>query len=297
VFFLGLHIKIPRISAQHSEEVRWGPVHEFQAGPPSQLQVFDGWVSRASAVQLHNTQGPSSGIGQLAKRFDYGETPPRTKRGHSSWLECMGNNRIDTICHTSYYMSSNKGRLSLPQERHLLRRARALDEQALSAIFDMYYPLLYRYIYHQVGHTTTAEDLTADVFIRLLKQLRSGHGPDRRLKPWLYRVAHNLVVDHWRRDAHRDHDQLDEELPAVEEGTEQQAQRAILRQQARAALDTLTDKQRAVIILKFLEGMDNAEIAEVLEMTVGAAKALQSRGLAAMRSYLVRSGAVTEDQT
>ncbi len=194
-------------------------------------------------------------------------------------------------------MSSIIGRPSLPQDRDLLRRARALDEQALGAIFDMYYPLLYRYIYHQVGHTTTAEDLTAEVFLRLLRQLRSERGPDRRLKAWLYRVAHNLVVDHWRRDAHRHHEQLDEQLPDVEEGTEQQAHRAILRRQARAALDTLTDKQRAVIILKFLEGMDNTEIADVLEMTVGAAKALQSRGLAAMRSYLVRSGAVTEDQT
>ena len=193
-------------------------------------------------------------------------------------------------------MSSTIGRLPLPQDNDLLRRAKALDEQALGAIFDTYYPLLYRYIYHQVGHATTAEDLTAEVFIRLLKQLRAGRGPDRRLKPWLYRVAHNLVVDHWRRDAHRDHEQLDEQLLAGEEGTEQQAQRAILRQQARAALNTLTNKQRAVIILKFLERMDNAEIADVLEMTVGAAKAMQSRGLAAMRTYLVRSGAVTEGQ-
>ena len=75
---------------------------------------------------------------------------------------------------------------------------------------------------------------------------------------------------------------------------EGEAHRATLRAQARAALDELTDKQRAVIILKFLEGCSNREVSQILETSVGAVKALQHRGLAAMRRHLVNSGAIEE---
>ena len=180
-------------------------------------------------------------------------------------------------------------------EHDLLRRARKLDESALGATYDAYYQPLYRYIYHHVGHVATAEDLTAEVFSRFLGHIKTGRGPERHLKAWLYRVAHNLIVDESRRRAHRDHEPLYEGLAAAEQDVATQAQRAILHRQARAALTRLTPKQRAVIILKFLEGLDNIEIARILEMSVGAVKALQHRGLGAMRRYLARSGAVTEE--
>lgn len=180
-------------------------------------------------------------------------------------------------------------------ERGLLRRAFSLDETALAEIFDTYYPLLYRYIYHHVRHQQTAEDLTAEVFSRMLAQLADGRGPGRHLKAWLYRVAHNLVVDESRRRVHRDHDPLDERAVAGEQDVEKQTQSAILQRQARSALEELTPKQRAVIILKFLEGYDNKEISRILEMSVGAVKALQHRGLASMRRYLVRWGAIGEE--
>jgi RNA polymerase sigma-70 factor (ECF subfamily) len=180
-------------------------------------------------------------------------------------------------------------------ELDLLRRARSLDESALGAVFDTYYPLLYRHIYYHVGHQETAQDLTAEVFARMLAQFAEGHGPERHLRAWLYRVAHNLVVDESRRRVHRDHDPLDEHMVSAEEGVESQTQAAILWQQARVALMELTSRQRTVIILKFLEGYDNREISRILEMRVGAVKALQHRGLASMRRYLARAGVIEED--
>lgn len=180
-------------------------------------------------------------------------------------------------------------------ERELLDRARSLDESALGVIFDTYYPLLYRYVYHHVRHKATAEDLTAEVFVRMLAQIAKGRGPKRHLKAWLYRVAYNLVVDDSRRRVHRDHEPLDERMTSAEQDIEAQAQRAIMWQHARIALEQLTPKQRTVIILKYLEGMENAEIARILSTSVGAVKSLQHRGLASMRRYLVRTGVITEE--
>jgi RNA polymerase sigma-70 factor (ECF subfamily) len=177
----------------------------------------------------------------------------------------------------------------LVEEQALLRGARELDEPALNTIFETYYPLLYRYIYHHVRHRTTAEDLTAEVFSRMLEQLAKDRGPSQHLKAWLYRVAHNLVVDHARRQVHRDHDPLDEGMVSTEHDVETEVHSAILQQQAATALENLTPMQRAVIILKYLEGYTNAEIAPILELTVGAVKALQHRGLASMRRYLAHA--------
>jgi RNA polymerase sigma-70 factor (ECF subfamily) len=184
---------------------------------------------------------------------------------------------------------------TLADEGELLRRARLLDESALGEIFDIYYPLLYRYTYHHVRHRVTAEDLAAEVFVRMLAQLADGRGPKRHLRAWLYRVAHNLVVDESRRRVHRDHATLDERTVPSEQDVGAETETAILRQQARAALEELTPKQRAVIFLKFLEGYENKEISRMLSISVGAVKALQHRGLAAMRRWLVRTGAITEE--
>jgi len=176
----------------------------------------------------------------------------------------------------------------LVEEQALLHGARELDEPALSAIFETYYPPLYRYIYQHVRHRVTAEDLTAEVFSRTLEQLAQGRGPRRHLKAWLYRVAHNLVVDHARRQVHRDHDPLEEGMVSAGQPVEMEVHGTILRQRAASALQRLTPMQRAVIILKYLEGYTNDEVAPMLELSVGAVKALQHRGLASMRRYLAR---------
>jgi RNA polymerase sigma-70 factor (ECF subfamily) len=166
-----------------------------------------------------------------------------------------------------------------------------LEEEALGEIFDTYYPILYRYIYYHTHHQQTAEDLTAEVFTRMLERLADGRGPQRHLRAWLYRVAYNIVVDESRRRIHRDHDPLDEGTAQTGEDVEEQAQAAILRDQARGALQSLTAKQQAVLILKYLEGCENSEVAQIMGLTVGAVKSLQHRGLAAMRRHLERMGA------
>jgi RNA polymerase sigma-70 factor (ECF subfamily) len=179
-------------------------------------------------------------------------------------------------------------------KRSLLRRVRALEEEAIGTVFDMYYPLIYRYIYHHVRHQPTAEDLTGEVFTRMLEQLVKGGGPDRNLKAWLYRVAYNLIVDNSRRQVHRDHEPLPEQVLSVERKVDEQVHQNLLKERAQAALDTLTPKQRTVIVLKFLEGWSNREVSRVMQTSVGAVKALQHRGLASMQRYMQRSEAQNE---
>jgi RNA polymerase sigma-70 factor (ECF subfamily) len=185
----------------------------------------------------------------------------------------------------------------LIDDRELLHRARSLDLSALGAIFERYYPPLYRHIYYHVRHRETAEDLTAEVFARTLAELAKGRGPKRYLKAWLYRVAFNLIVDDSRRRVHRDHRPLDEEMASLEAGVEARVQTSILRQEAWNALAALTVKQRVVIVSRFLGGQENREIARTLKTSVGAVKALQHRGLAAMRRYLERAGVIEEGST
>ncbi len=178
------------------------------------------------------------------------------------------------------------GEKHLIEERDLLRRARQLDEAALATIFDTYFPALYRYFYHHVHQAQLAEDLAAEVFCRLLEQLAKRSGPRRHLRAWLYRVAYNLVVDNSRRSVHRNHDSLEEDTACVTLDLEERTDASLLRAEARAALMSLTPQQREVIILKFLEGYENQEVARILGTTVGAVKALQHRGLAALEQAL-----------
>lgn len=182
-------------------------------------------------------------------------------------------------------------------EQTLLRQARALDEAALNAIFEMYYDKLYRYIYHHTGSVPVAQELASDVFQRFLEALHDGRAPDHYLQAWLYRVAHNLTVDHLRKQEHRQHEPLSYELESSEQPVGQQAQRSILQDHAREALEHLTEKQRAAISLRYLEGLTNEEVARVLNASVGAVKALQHRGLRAMRRHLAKIGVITEDES
>ena len=168
----------------------------------------------------------------------------------------------------------------------LLQKARAFDREALTAVYDQYHPLLYRYIIRQVSDEETARELTAVVFERFLAAIKKGNGPEQQLKAWLYRTAHNLVIDHYRRQAHRDHLPLSESVASSGDGPAHQAERHLLGEQVFQALPSLTPDQQQVIALKFLEGFSNAEVADLMGKPIGAVKALQHRGLARLQALL-----------
>jgi RNA polymerase sigma-70 factor, ECF subfamily len=168
-----------------------------------------------------------------------------------------------------------------------LRQAQQGDTQALAAIYDRYHDPLYAYIYRRVGEVEAARDLTGELFRRFLEALRLGNGPDQHLRAWFYRSAHNLVVDYYRRQQHRQHLPLQEEVLAAPENPAAAAEVAVEAARVRQALQQLTADQQQVLALKFLQGLSNEEVAAVMEKPVGAVKALQHRGLKALQRQLL----------
>lgn len=163
----------------------------------------------------------------------------------------------------------------------------AFDGTNLADIYDEYYAPIYRYIYRQVSDVETARDLTADVFHRLLQAIQKGNGPRQDTKAWLYRSAHNIVIDYYRRQQHRDHLPLFEGIVDGDMDLAKTAEMNLAADSLRQALNELTPEQRQVITLKFLAGLSNIEVAEVMEKPIGAVKSLQHRALAALQRQLV----------
>jgi RNA polymerase sigma-70 factor (ECF subfamily) len=162
----------------------------------------------------------------------------------------------------------------------------AVDRARLAAIYDEYYPLIYRYVYRQVGDVEITRDLAAEVFHRLLRTVQRESHLGQYVKAWLYRTAHNIVVDHYRRQQHRHHVPLNEELVNTADDPVAIAERRMSAAQLRVALQELTEDQHQVIVLKFLEGLSNQEVADILDKPVGAIKSLQHRALAALQRHL-----------
>jgi len=139
-----------------------------------------------------------------------------------------------------------------------------------------------------LGDDGLAEDCLAETFSRFLKALRSGKGPGDHLQAYLYRIAHNWITDSYRRQSPPPLE-LDENLHGEEsELPDRQVDLAMEQREVRLALRALTPEQRQVIVLRFLEGWENEEVAAVLQKPVGAIKALQHRALNTLRRLLLR---------
>ncbi len=177
-------------------------------------------------------------------------------------------------------------RLQRVREASSSLQRRAAFRDVLAGIYDRYYEPIYSYVYRRVSDVDTASDLTAEIFARMLRAAQGDDFPEQQVRAWLYRTAHNLVVDHYRRQAHRQHLSLDE---ALVEGGEDPAgvvewNASVAR--VRGALRQLTSAQQQVIELKFLHGLSNQEAAEIMHRSVGAVKLLQHRALAALQRHL-----------
>jgi len=192
-------------------------------------------------------------------------------------------------CDTLLNVDKKRKPVASDSELKRLQRANDLDRNTLAAIYDDFHLPIYRYIYRQVGDVETTRDLTAELFRRFLQSIQNGKGPTDHLSAWLYRVAHNIVVDHYRREQHRQHMPLDENLHASNDNTGQSAENLLMAEQVRKALLQLTPDQQQVITLKFMEGFSNKEVAEIAGKPVGAIKSLQHRALAALQRHFVQS--------
>lgn len=169
---------------------------------------------------------------------------------------------------------------------YLIQKAQQYDEQALSELCKRFFEDVYSYFYYRTKDVADAQDLTNDVFLRLIESIRTYTPARGSFRAWLFGIAHHRLVDHHRRQAIRDHDRLDEELSSSEHGPAAQAEAHLTQERLRVALDHLTEEQRQVILLKFIENLSNAEVAHILGKSEGAINALQYRALRALRQAL-----------
>lgn len=167
----------------------------------------------------------------------------------------------------------------------LVKAAKNLDREALSELCVYFYPRIYRYVFYRVGTRQDAEDITSEVFVRMVKSLSTQKGS---FQAWLFRIASNLIIDHYRRTARRKKALLAREHQALLEPERNESHDLLLQHRLREALSELTDEQQQVITLKFMQDYDNSEIADMLSKSVGAVKGLQFRALANLRKILKR---------
>jgi RNA polymerase sigma-70 factor (ECF subfamily) len=172
----------------------------------------------------------------------------------------------------------------------LLERARALDPQALAEIYDRYAESIYRYAYRFVGDANLAEDLTSEVFLKLLQVLGTSRAPRDQLQGWLYRVARNLAIDWFRRQAKGISLSLNEELIAGGESPAARVEEQQLHQELRGAISKLAPSQQQVIVLRFGEGLRIREIGRLMGKTEGAVKLIQYRAMQRLRELLDSQG-------
>lgn len=176
----------------------------------------------------------------------------------------------------------------MTDERILLERAKQYDAAALGELYDLYAPRIYAYIHRRVSNAQLAEDLTGDVFVRVMRAIRSERFWNTSFQAWLYRIAHNLVVDYYRRRPATSDLELDERLLAAQGDLAADVAQRLSRGNLHRAIRRLTSNQQQVLALRFGEGMTSCEAAQVMDKSTGAIEALQHRALASLRRILDR---------
>jgi len=186
--------------------------------------------------------------------------------------------------------SSTRGSRRRDKELNLIRRAQQGDKEAIGELYRQHVDVIYRYIWARVRDDSTAEDLTALVFLKALEALPSYRPTGKPFLAWLYSIAYARIVDHWRKQERRTEVPLEETLPAREPQPDELLEAEADWVAAVDLLAQLTDDQQDVIILRFIGEMSLAEVAETVGKTVGATKAIQYRALASLARLLEARG-------
>lgn len=178
--------------------------------------------------------------------------------------------------------------MQLTPEQALVQRAQAGEADALTELYRQHSPAIYRYCLFRVRDPAAAEDLASEVFLRAVEGLPRYVDRGAPLAAWLFRIAHDRVVDFHRRAANRPAEELSDHLPDHQPGTEAQALGRLEAGRLTALLAQLTDEQQLVVQLRFLEGYSLEEAARLMGKTTGAIKALQHRALRQLARQLAK---------
>ena len=183
-----------------------------------------------------------------------------------------------------------QGTLSSPQEEaSLVARAKEGDEAAISQLYRRYAPGIYGYIASRVGEQAAADDLMSEVFLSALEGLAQFEYRGIAISAWLYRIAHDRMADHFRRQARRPTIPLEDKVLPAQEGIDQEVDARLRAEQLGKAIERLTAEQHQVVLLRFVAGFKLKEIAYVMDRSTDAIKMLQLRALARLRQLVAQT--------
>jgi RNA polymerase sigma-70 factor (ECF subfamily) len=183
-------------------------------------------------------------------------------------------------------------RESTEHVRELVARGQQGDRDALEELYLIHFDRIYSYLHVSVGNRHDAEDLTTQTFLKMLEKIGSFKWQSAPFSAWLFRIAHNLAMDHFRS---RRRWQPEEEVPEPpgdeEPSAELAAMQTIGRESMLKLIERLSPEQQQVLTLKFVFNLPNAEVAAILDKTEGAIKSLQHRALVSLQKQIAHQEA------
>jgi RNA polymerase sigma-70 factor (ECF subfamily) len=174
------------------------------------------------------------------------------------------------------------------KEEDLVREAVRGDQQAFARLYEEHFDKIYRYVYLKIGDREEAEDMTQQVFLQALRSIGSFKWQGTPFTSWIYRIAHNQIVDHLRKKTRRPATvEIDERVPAGGKDPASMAELSLNIEELAQATQRLTKAQREVLSLRFAGGLSIEEVAKAMKKKPGAIKALQHAAIVSLRKVLV----------
>jgi RNA polymerase sigma-70 factor (ECF subfamily) len=174
-------------------------------------------------------------------------------------------------------------------EKALVSRAIDGDEEAFGKLYLLHLDAIYRYVYYRIGSMEDAEDLTEQIFLKAWEALPGYQQRGKPFTSWLYRIAHNIIVDFHRKRKNNEisvdkvyDESLDDGQPGILQKIVEQEEAKLLAN----AISQLSDEQQQVIVLRFVEGLSHKEVARILGKNEGACRMIQYRALSVLQQIL-----------
>lgn len=168
----------------------------------------------------------------------------------------------------------------------LIKRAKRGDSDAVAELYSTYVQQIYRYVAYRVSDISDAEDITADVFVKMVEGLGTYKDTGAPFESWLYRIASARIIDMYRRNTRRPVQDLDETLTSNEPLPEQEIIVEAEHNELRQAISQLTETDQNILIMRFVERKSHQEVATLLNKSMTAVKSAQHRALVRLAELL-----------
>ncbi len=174
----------------------------------------------------------------------------------------------------------------MQDEESLVHRAQQRDQQAFTQLYEEHFDRIYRYVALRIGNKIEAEDITQQVFLKALQSISSFRWKGIPFSAWLFRIAHNQVVDYLRKKTKQATVPIDEAKISSSSNPQLLVEQSLDIEQLLSATKRLTEAQREVLSLRFTSELSIAQVAKIMGKSQGAVKALQHSAIVGLRKVL-----------